>query len=163
MDWIRTIIKTLIVLVGLLGIYVLLSQFINSTNKNIQKDRDATQSAAVVNSYISLEPFGEATAIVKRDTQVFYNMQIQRVEGSPCYVRTSWRWILRLPTGNSVMWNKSDGEFFAGDKNENLAQAIQVPSSLIPGDYTLSRLSSFKCGDVEEYAKSVRNTDLRVE
>ena len=163
MDWIRTIIKACIVLAGLLGIYILLSQFIDTTNKSNQKDRDANQSASVVTSFISTEPFGEATVVVKRDTQIFYNMHIKRVEGEPCYVRTSWRWILRLPTGNSVMWNKSDGEFYAGDKNENLAQAVQVPSSLIPGDYTLSRLASFKCGDVEEYAKSVRNTDLRVE
>jgi len=162
-EWIRTIVKLTVVAVGLMIIYSVLSAVIKETNATIQADRNGSASTTIVNSFVSLEPFGPATGVVKRETQIFYNMQIQRTEGEPCYVKTSWRWVLHLSTGNTVMWNKSDGEFFSGDKNENLAQAVQVPEFLIPGDYTLSRLAVFKCGNVEDFARVVRNTDLRVE
>jgi hypothetical protein len=163
MDWIRTIIKLGVVAIGLFGIYVMLANVIASTNKSIQEDRDNAASAVITSSYVSAEPFGQETVQIKRDSQIFYNIQIKRTEGEPCYVKTSWRWILHHPSGNTVMWSQDNGEFYAGDKSEKFAQALDVPAKLIPGDYTLSRLSSFKCGDVVEYAKTVRNTDLRVE
>ena len=163
MDWIRNVARLVIVVVGLVVIYMMLNNVIKQTNDTIRSTRDNDAKAFIVSSYISETPFGEATQVVKRDTQIFYNIQIQRHEGDACFVKTSWRWVLKLPSGNTVMWNKSDGEFFAGDKTESLAQAVQVPAVLIPGDYTLSRLSVFKCGNLDDYARTVRTTDLRVE
>lgn len=160
--WLRRILSLAFVSAGLIALFIMLSTVIQTANRSKQANRDGSADATIVHSYVSVEPFGEATNVVERDSQIFYNMQIQRIEGRPCYVRTSWRWVLHLPTGNTVMWNKSDGEFYAGDKNENLAQAVQVPAQLIPGDYTLSRLSRFKCGDVEDYANTVRNIDIHV-
>ena len=159
----RTIAKLTLLGVGLLCIYAMLNSVIKSTNASIQATRDNNASAYIVSSYVSESPFGEATNVVKRNTQIFYNIQIQRHEGAACYVKTSWRWVLHLPTGNSVMWNKSDGEFYAGDKTESLAQAVEVNKNLLPGDYTLSRLAIFKCGDVDDFARTVRNIDLHVE
>lgn len=160
--WLRRILSLAFVIAGLTFLFIMLSNVIQTSNRTEQNNRNGAASSTVVNSYVSVEPFGEATNEVERGTQLFYNMQIQRTEGQPCYVRTSWRWTLHLPSGNSVMWNKSDGEFFAGDKNENLAQAVAVPELLIPGDYTLSRLARYKCGDVEDYANTVRNIDINV-
>ncbi len=90
-------------------------------------------------------------------------MMIQRIEGKPCYVKTSWRWVLNLEQGKSVMWNSDDGTFFSGDKTESMAQAFTVPKNLIPGHYTISRLALFKCGDVDNYAKMVKTFELHVE
>lgn len=162
-DWIRPILKLAIVAVGLLVIYLGLSQVIKQTNANFLEVRDNSASAFIVNSYVSEQPFGESTNVVKKGSQIFYNIQIERHAGEPCFVQTTWRWVLHLPTGNSVMWNNDDGQFFAGDKTESIAQAINVPAGLIPGDYTLSRLAIFKCGATETYAKTVRNIDLHVE
>jgi hypothetical protein len=156
-DWIRTIIKLALLIGGLVFIYMMLSSVIKHTNDSIKADRDGNASATVVKSYVSSTPFGPATQLVKRDSQIFYN------QNESCFVRTTWRWVLHLSQGKAVMWNKSDGEFYAGDKNEDLAQAVMVPSFLIPGKYTLSRLAVFKCGDVDDFARIVRNTDLQVE
>lgn len=163
MEVIRYLVKLAVVIAGLVVIYLGLSSVIHQTNASIQKERDNNASAYIVSSYISEQPFGQATHLVKKGTQIFYNIQIERHEGEPCFVQTSWRWVLHLPTGNSVMWNTDDGQFYAGDKTESLAQSVMVPAQLIPGDYTLSRLSVFKCGDNDTMAKTVRNTDLRVE
>ena len=164
MKLIKTILNIVFVVAGLVAIYLGLSQVFQSTNLQIQKDRDAASGAVITYSYVSNDvPFGEPTHVVKRDSQIFYNMHVKRIEGQPCFVKTTWRWVLHLPQGRAVMWNKSDGEFYAGDKTEELAQAVEVPARLVVGDYTLSRLSVFRCGDVEEYARVVRNVDIHVE
>lgn len=162
MDWIRSIVKLAIVVIGLVLIYLGLSSVIRSTNHDIAKARTNNASAYIVNSYISATPFGPSTNVVTPGEQIFYNIQIERHAGAACFVQTSWRWVLHLPTGNSVMWNTDDGQFYAGDKTESLAQAISVPATLLAGDYTLSRLSVFMCGDTDVYARTVRNIDLHV-
>ena len=162
-EWIRTIAKLTIVIIGLSFIYLGLDEVIKQTKSDLQRSRDNDASAYIIGSYISEQPFGESTNIVKRGTQIFYNINIKRHEGEPCQVHTSWRWSLRLPSGNTVTWNVDDGQFYGGDKSERFAHVVQVPESLIPGDYTLTRFAVFKCGDNEEFAKTVRNTDLRVE
>lgn len=160
--WIRRVLSLAFVLAGLVAIFILLSNAIQGANKVAQGARDSAAGAVITSSYISNTPFGEEVGEVERDAQIFYNLKVNRKEGQPCYVRTSWRWTLHLPTGDSVMWNSADGEFYAGDKTERLAQSIIVPTRLIPGRYTLSRLSVFKCGDQEDFARTVRNTDLIV-
>jgi hypothetical protein len=162
-EWILNFLKIILLSLGLIVIYIGLDELIAQTKANIQTARDNDASAYIVTSYISNEPFGKSTNVVKRGTQIFYNMQIERQPGKPCFVRTSWLWVLHLPTGNSVLWNTTDGEFYSGDRTESLAQAVQIPEKLPPGDYTLSRLAIFKCGNVEDFAKTVRNVDLRVE
>jgi len=161
-DSLRTILKIAFLVFGLIGLYIIINGVVASVNANVQESRDNNAGANIIMSSISREPFGDRIAEVKRGEQVFYNLTIKRVEGSPCFVQTSWRWVLHMPTGNSVMWNNDDGQFFAGDKNENLAQAIQVPANLIPGSYTLSRLSVFKCGNNQEFARTVRDAPLMV-
>lgn len=162
-EWIRTITKLSFVVIGIAFIYICLTEVIKQTKNDIQRSRDHDASAYIISSYISEKPFGESTNTVKRGTQIFYNINIKRQEGEPCHVHTSWRWSLRLPSGNTVTWNDDDGQFYGGDKSERFAQVIQVPEGLIPGDYTLTRFAVFKCGDNDEFAKTVRNTDLHVE
>lgn len=160
---IRFVAKLAMLIAGLFLIYLALSSVISSANKSVQDQHDGTATATITTSYVSTEPFGTAATKLTRDTQAFYNMQITRTLGEPCYVKTNWRWTLHLPTGNLVMWTSSNGEFYGGDKNENLAQAFDVPKKLLPGQYTLSRLSVFKCGDQEDFARTVRNIDIIVE
>lgn len=161
-DTFRTILKLVFLVFGLIGIYIIINGVVGAVNDNVQETRDNNAKANILVSSISTEPFGDRVVEVQRGEQLFYNMTIRRAEGNPCFVQTSWRWVLHLPTGNSVMWNTDDGQFFAGDKSENLAQAIVVPHQLIPGEYTLSRLSVFKCGNVQDFAKTVRDTNLTV-
>lgn len=162
-EWIRTIVKLTIVVIGLSIIYLGLTEVIKKTKNDLQLSRNNEASAYIVASYISEQPFGKPTNIVKRGTQIFYNINIKRHAGEPCYVHTNWRWSLHLPSGDTVMWNQDDGQFYGGDKSEKFAHVVQVPNILIPGDYTLTRFAVFKCGTNEEFAKTVRNTDLRVE
>lgn len=159
----RKIMRGLVLVAGLFMLYLIINNVVTTVRSSAQSMRDNDASARIIISSISKEPFGPRVATVKRGDQIFYNITIKRTEGYPCFVQTSWRWTLQLPTGNSVMWNTDDGQFYTGDKNENLAQAVSVPEKLIPGEYILSRLSVFKCGNVDEYAKTVRNTNLTVE
>lgn len=161
-DIFRAVLRGVILLAGLFTIYLVINAVVKTTNNTLQHVRDNSAAATIIASSVSAEPFGNRIIDVKPGQQIFYNISIQRQEGSPCYVQTSWRWVLHLPTGNSVMWNTDDGQFYAGDKSENLAQSVQVPKNLIPGDYTLSRLSVFKCGSVDDFARTVRNTNLTV-
>lgn len=161
-DMIRGFAKLAFLAVGLVLVYLFINSVVGAANSRLQDSRDNDAGANIMMSSISKEPFGDQIEEVKRGEQIFYNMTIRRVDGRPCFVNTSWRWTLRLPTGNSVMWNKDDGQFYTGDRNENLSQAVHVPETLIPGDYTLTRLSTFKCGNVQDYARTVRNADLRV-
>lgn len=162
-EWFRTIFKLAIVTFGLFVIYLGLQGVISATLDDIQKSRDDSAGAVISSSYMSETPFGKKSLIFKRGTQVFFNMIIARRHRTSCFVRTSWRWVLHLPTGNNVMWSSADGEFVTSDKPESISQAVQVPAELIKGEYTLSRLAVFKCGDDENYAKVVINTDLLVE
>lgn len=162
MNTLRAIFRGLILIAGLLAIYYLISSVLEDSRQTAQQNLTDQATTRVANSYVSLTPFGEQASRVPKGSQIFYNMQINRVPGENCYVRTSWRWLLRLPSGAHVMWNHMDGEFFAGDQNELLSQTIQVPEELIPGDYTLSRLSIYRCGDDEIYSRVVRNLDLVV-
>lgn len=162
-DVFRTIMRGLVLVAGLFTIYLVINTVVNTVHDSAQTMRDNAASTRIIMSTVSKEPFGNQVSTVKRGDQIFYNITIKRTEGFPCFVQTSWRWTLLLPTGNSVMWNTDDGQYYTGDKNENLAQAISVPEKLIPGQYILSRLSVFKCGNVLDYAKTVRNTNLTVE
>lgn len=161
-DWMRVVLKLAFLVIGLFGIYVIINGVVSSVNDGIQDSRDNAAGANIIMSSISSEPFGDQIQEAKRGDQIFYNITIRRQEGKPCFVNTSWRWTLHLPTGNSVMWNTDDGQFYTGDKSENLAQAVTVPEKLIPGDYTLTRLSTFKCGNVQDYARTVRDSKLIV-
>ena len=161
-DWLRTLIKLSLLAMGIFLVYAIINGVVGSVNDKVQVVRDNDAGPLILTSSISATPFGPRIAETSRGEQIFYNMTIRRVEGEPCFVRTSWRWVLHMDSGNVVMWNKSDGQFYSGDKNENLAQAVQVPKELIPGKYTLSRLALFKCGSVEDYANTVRNTEIIV-
>lgn len=158
----RKILRGLFVVAGLIVIYMIINSVVETTRESVQQDRDNNANANIIMSTLSATPFGVEIDQAKRGQQIFYNFTIKRNPGHACFVQTSWRWVLHLPTGNSVMWNTDDGQFYAGDKNENLAQAVIVPTNLLPGDYTLSRLSVFKCGSVMDYAKTVRNTELKI-
>ena len=162
-DWIRIISKFVLLGLGGLVIYMIINTIIDQVNDRVQHARNNITGAQIVETSLSATPFGDRNSSTKRGKQIFYNLVVHRTEGEECFVKTSWRWVLHLPTGNSVMWNKSDGEFYAGDKSESLSQAVMVPDLLIPGHYTLSRLAIFKCGNVEDFARNVRNIDVDVE
>jgi hypothetical protein len=162
MDMIRGFVKLAFLAVGLVLVYLFINGVVGSVNGKLQDSRDNDAGANIIASGISKEPFGDQIEEVKRGDQIFYNITIRRQEGKPCFVNTSWRWTLHLPSGNSVMWNTDDGQFYTGDKNENLSQAVTVPEKLLPGNYTLTRLSTFKCGNVPDYARTVRDSKLIV-
>lgn len=145
-----------------MAIFLLLSQIVNSTSELAQDARNSSTSATILDYHVSADPFGPAIVEVDRGQQYFWSMNIQRTAGEGCYVTASWRWVLHLEKGYSVMWNSTDGEFFGGDKSEHLSQAFTVPEKLLPGKYTLSRLSKYKCGNMDEFARTVRTIDLIV-
>jgi hypothetical protein len=161
-NFLRLLAKLAIVIIGLVLIFYVLSNLISSANHSVTQIRTNDAKVMISNSYVSAEPFGPPATVFTPGKDLFYNMDVKRKEGQPCYAKTSWRWILHMPAGQLVMWNTDDGEFFAGDKDERLAQATRVPENLLPGKYTLSRLSVFKCGDVPDYARTVRNIDVMV-
>jgi hypothetical protein len=162
MNLFRNIVRSVLVMTGLVAIFLLLSQMITSSQKVAQFTRDNEASSSIMSYHVSAEPFGDPIFTVRPGVQYFWDMKVRRTEGEPCYVTSSWRWVLHLKEGNSVMWNSTDGEFYAGDKTEYLSQAIVVPQKLLPGKYTLSRLSKYKCGDVTGFARTVRSIELEV-
>jgi hypothetical protein len=159
-NFLRLIAKLAIVIIGLVLIFFVISNLISSANHSVTQIRSNDAKVKISESYVSTAPFGPPATVFTPGKDLFYNMTIRRTAGQPCYVKTSWRWILHMPAGQLVMWNNDDGEFFGGDHNERLSQATKVPTDLLPGKYTLSRLSVFKCGDVADYARTVRNTDI---
>ena len=162
-NWLNKTFKIASVIFGLLLFYLVINSTVIAVSNTVQGIRDDQVSASLLHSYVSEKPFGEQVTVVKRNTQIFYNLKVKRTKGEACYVRTSYRWLLHSDLGYNVMWNVDNGEFYAGDENENLAHAVQVPNSLIPGNYTFERLATFKCGSSSTYAKAVTIDELEVQ
>lgn len=162
--WLRNILRIAGVIGGLLAIFLFLNQVVSYAKSSVQKAQTATVSSFVTTSYISDQPFGNDTQEVVPGKLYFYNMKVAKQDGVVCYINVSWRWVLRLPTGSIVYWTDQRGGESATTPEHvmDIAQAFEVPASLIPGKYTLSRLATYKCGDDNDYAKVVRTTDLIV-
>lgn len=163
-NWLRNTLRTAGILAGCLAIFLVLSSIITAARQSAQNVNDASVGSAIQSSYISASPFGPEDLELNRGDQYFYNMVIKKQDGVTCYVTASFRWILHYDGGSVVFWNDNNGGETAGMSKSSgkIAQAFSVPAKLLPGEYTLTRLAVYRCGDDANYARVVRTTEVRV-
>jgi len=164
-NWFIGFVKFIVIMYALLGIYLILDRVISHAKSQVQAERDSEARATVSSSYVSLDPFGESTNTVKSGSQIFYNIEIEEHNrpDKDCFVKTSWYWSLHLPSDYSVVWSSPENDYYLNNHSKQIAQAIVVPETLPKGQYTLRRLATFKCNNIESFAKTVREIDLKVE